>query len=449
VISQRIAEFVCSTDFENIPNNTVSLAKRTMLDCIGVALAGLNDPNSLIVREFVLETAGRPESTVLGSRTKVPAVNAALANGVACHVLDYDDVSYVMTGHPSAISCPATLAMAELQSSSGKETIAAYVIGTEVACRLGAALTDAQYERGWHNTGTMGTFGATAAAGKLLQLDREQMQNAIGVAGSMIAGIKQNFGTSCKPYHAGQAASNGVKAALLAKKGFTSSPNVFEGKNGLVQLLSGSLKDEQIDMLGKPYAIDEPGFSIKVYPSCAFTHSAIDCVLKLRKEHNIQPMEVVKINCGTAQGVIDTVQYGIAETPNQGKFSMPFCLSLALLDGEVGLRQFTIEKCKDAKVRELESKVGLHCDEELNSIRYTYNGAKVEIVLANGKKLFAETKSPRGEPAQTLSDEQVSEKFAQCASFVFGAETIDNVEKKILGIENLSEIGELTGLLAE
>lgn len=446
MISEKLARFVCSTTIDVVPKGVIEIAKRTMLDCIGVTLVGLHDSNSVTVRELVLDWGGKAESSIFGCRVKVPSVNSALANGVAAHALDYDDVNYTLMGHPSAISVPSCFAVGEPQHSSGEDVILAYIIGTEVASKLGAALTDAQYERGWHNTGTMGTFGAAASAGKLLRLNQEQMQNAIGIAASMTAGIKQNFGTSCKSYQAGQAASNGVRAALLAERGFTASPDVFEGKTGLVQLLSGSLKEGEIERLGDPYAIDKPGFSLKMYPSCAFTHSAIDCALKIRRFHSFDPSEVVEVSCTVSQGVIDTVTYGVVVTPNQGKFSMPFCLSLALLEGRVSLAQFTVEKCLDPKVMELEKKIRMYRDPRAE--RYTYNGARVEVKLGDGRKFIEETRSPVGEPAQTLSDAQLLEKYVGCATTALSNESSDFVARTVLNLEKLPDVSDLASVLA-
>lgn len=435
------------TDFDAIPTDVVKIAKRTLLDCVGVGLAARNDPTTLAVRDLVLETGGKEESTLLGSRTKVPASEAALANGVASHALDFDDVSHVMMGHPSVVTYPASLAVGDRKSSSGREVLLSYIIGVEVACRLGAALTEKQYENGWHNTGTMGTFGAAAGAAKLLGLGVEETTSAIGIAASMCAGIKKNFGTSCKPYQAGQASSNGVKAALLAQRGFTSSPDVFEGKGSIVQLLSGALRDEEITRIGKPFVFSDPGIAVKLYPSCAFTHSSIDCTLDLINQHNISSTDVTRVECGVAQATIDTVRYGIAENGLQGKFSMPFCLSIALLDRRVQLNQFTYDKCHDEKVVEMEKRVKVYCDQELNSIRYTYNGARVKIVLRDGKGLYAETTRPKGDPAQSVGDEVLFEKFMSCASTTLDKESAILLRTKVMDIENIANINELSSLL--
>jgi 2-methylcitrate dehydratase PrpD len=449
MISKQIAEFICSTDYEDLPLSTVENAKRTILDCLGVALAGFSDRNAEIVRDFACEMAGIEEATIWGDGRRIPAVNAALVNGVAAHALDYDDTSVVMLGHPSVISCPPVFAVGERQNSQGKELLAAYVLGGEVACRLGAALTDRHYHIGWHNSGTVGTFGSTAAAGKLLQLDQEQMTNAIGIAASMAAGLKKNFGTSCKPYHIGQAASNGIRAAILAKKGFTSSPGIFEEKTGFVQLFSGAFNQEQIsERMGRPYVITDPGYSLKIYPSCAFTHSSLDCVLRLKEKNAFSPKDVSEIECGCSQAAVDTVVYGIAANGLEGKFSMPFCVALALLGFHISLEQFSIENCQNPQIIDVEKKVRLYCDPKINKRGYGDFGARVKIRLNDGRELSTEVLRPSGDPVQSLTDDAIVNKFVFCASARFDRHRAEKIAASILSLENISEIKSVISLLS-
>ena len=448
MISDQIAKFVCTTDYDNIPRTAIENAKRSILDCVGVSLAGATDSNVLIARDFVSEMGGKQESTILGDGRKIPAVNAALVNGVAAHALDFDDTSWVMLGHPSAISCPPAFAVGERQNSGGKDILVAYILGGEVACRLGAALTERHYKLGWHNTSTVGTFGATVTAGKLFQLDQEEMTNAIGIAASMAGGIKKNFGTSCKPYHAGQASSNGVRAAILAKKGFSSSPSVFEGQNGFIQLFSGVFDEAQITLMGRPYVITDPGYSMKLYPSCAFTHSAIDCVLRLKEKYDFSPRDVKEIECGCSQGAVDTVTYGVAETSLEGKFSMPFCLAIAILNARVSLEHFTNDRCKDPQVIELEKKVKLYRDPEINERGYGDFCSRVKIFLNDGRELHTETNKPSGDHFASQSDDVIRAKFDSCASTCLSDDQREGFAKSIFSLEKISEINAIMHFLA-
>lgn len=440
MIAQDIAKFVCSTEFKDIPSSAVANAKNYFLDCIGVTLAGSIDRNARIITEFVSETGGKPESSVLGTRVKVPAVSAALANGVASHTLDYDDTSDILIGHPSVISCPPSLAVGEATGGAGKDVLAAYILGGEVASRLGEALTDKPYSIGWHNTGTMGVFGAAVAAGKLLDLDEDQMAFAIGIAASSAAGIKINFGTSCKSYHVGQACSSGVRAAILAKKGFTSSLNAIEGNKGLAQLLSGVFLQDKIASIGKPFAISNPGYNTKVYPSCAYTHSSIDAVLEIRHNSNFNVEDIVSVDCGCSQVAVDTVVYKIAQNSLQGKFSMPFCVSLCLLEGRATPAEFTNEKTLDPKVIALEKKVFFHMDEEINARGYLDRGAKVKITLKNGKQFVQEIIHPKGDPENPLDRKGYVEKYEACAKMVLSDEMSNESALSLLDLENCKDI---------
>lgn len=440
MIAQDIAKFVCSTEFKDIPPRAVAKAKNYFLDCIGVTLAGSIDRNARIITEHVSEIGGTPESSVLGTRARVPATSAALANGVASHALDYDDTSDILIGHPSVISCPPSLAIGEAMGATGRDVLAAYILGGEVACRLGQALTDKQYSIGWHNTGTMGVFGATVAAGKLLRLNEDQMAHAIGIAASSVAGIKINFGTSCKPYHVGQACSSGVRAAILAKKGFTSSLDAIEGKGGLAQLLSGVFHADKIASIGKPFVIGEPGYTTKMYPSCAYTHSAMDAALEIRRSPNFDVEDVISVDCACSQVAVDTVVYKIAQNALQGKFSMPYCVSVCLLEGRATLAEFTDEKTSDPKVVDLEKKVTFHTDEVINARGYLDRGAKVKITLKDGKQIVRETRHPKGDPENPLESDDYVEKYVACAKLVLSDNLAKESAKSLLDVENCRDI---------
>ncbi len=447
MITQKLAEFVCSTGYDALPSQVVHQAKRGVLDCVGVILAGLPDRNSAIAREFVTEEGGKAEATVFGSDVKVPACNAAFANGIASHAIDFDDYSPVMIGHPSVISLPPALAIGEATGASGKDLILSYVLGGEVASRLAAALTDKQYARGWHNTATMGTFGATATAGKLLGLDEGELAYAFGIAASMAAGLKRNFGTSCKPYHVGQACSNGIKAAILAKKGFTSALDIVESDMGLASVLSGSLVPEAIDKLGRPFVIDKPGYSAKLYPSCAFTHSSIDGILELKKKYGFSGADVSRIESGISQAVVDTVIYGPAKTPLEGKFSMPFCLSVSALFAQVTPSDFSAAVCRNPEVVALMDKVSMHVDPAIAARGYSDNGALVKVVLKDGTKLETEVKRPKGDCESPLSDSDLLAKYKACATPQIGGEACEESYRLITGLEELASVSSLSDSL--
>lgn len=265
-LTRHLARFVCETKFRDIPQKTVNKAKECFLDWHGVALAGTTDPASKIITQFVMASGGNPEASLIGSHLKSDMANAALANGLTGHALDFDDYHDETVIHASAACVPAILAIAEKYNKSGEAFLTAMILGIDVAIRVGLGLGDYHYQRGWHTTGTAGTFGATAGAARLLGLNVAQLVNAFGICGTQASGLRQVFGTMCKPFHAGKVSREGVVSATLAQMGFTSSQAMIEGELGLFEVLT-EVPNEKIvlDGLGQHYYIDH--LSIKPYPT--------------------------------------------------------------------------------------------------------------------------------------------------------------------------------------
>ena len=264
--TRHLARFVCDTRFKDIPPQTVNKAKECFLDWHGVALAGTTDPASKIITQFVMATGGHPEASLIGSTLKTDVANAALANGLTGHALDFDDYHDETVIHASAACVPPILAVAEKYNKSGEEFLLAMILGIDVAIRVGLGLGDYHYQRGWHSTGTAGTFGATAGAAKLLGLNEDQLINAFGICGTQASGLRQVFGTMCKPFHAGKVSREGVVSATLALMGFTSSKTMIEGELGLFDVLTEVPNEKRVlDGLGQEYYINH--LSIKPYPT--------------------------------------------------------------------------------------------------------------------------------------------------------------------------------------
>src|SRR5512143_3494004 len=223
-VTKKLAEFIVNADLAGIPPEAREIGKRVILDLLGVALAGTRDPMAKIMTEYIKDTGGRPQARVWRKKFKTSPPLAALANGTFGHALDYDDINRNMRGHPTVPVLPATLAAAEEEKSSGKQVLEAFIIGLEVETKLGAGMNPHLFENGWHPTAILGAMGATAAASKLYKLPGEKVCMALGIAGSLASGLRQNFGTMTKPLHAGRAAQNGVTAAQLARRGYTADP---------------------------------------------------------------------------------------------------------------------------------------------------------------------------------------------------------------------------------
>src|SRR5579863_1221096 len=287
-LTSALAAQASGVTYDALPATVRALARQCVLDYYGVALAGAADPLAAILLDELAEAGGAAQASVIGHKARLPALSAALVNGAIGHALDYDDVNLAMPGHPSVAILPGLLALAEERHSSGREIIAAFVAGYETACRIGMALKPGHYDRGFHATGTVGAFGAAAACARLLGLDAEATAQALGIAGTQAAGLKSQFGTMCKPFHAGKAAQNGLLAARLAARGFSSRTDLIECVQGFAATHGPDFSPEG--------ALAEParGFHIyanlfKYHAACYMTHGPIECGRELREQHGFAP----------------------------------------------------------------------------------------------------------------------------------------------------------------
>src|SRR5882757_207620 len=290
-LTQVLASKAAALDYDDLPTPARELARQCVLDYFGVALAGAGDELVLMLLDEMAAAGGAPQASLIGHETRLPALAAALVNGAAAHALDYDDVNMAMPGHPSVAILPGLLALAELRRSSGPEVITAFVAGYETACRIGAALQPGHYNLGFHSTGTIGAFGAAAACARLLGLDAEATAMALGIAGTQAAGLKSQFGTMCKPFHAGKAAQNGLLAARLAARGFSSRPDIIECVQGFASTHGPDFSPEAA------LATPEAGLHIfanlfKYHAACYLTHAPIECARRLCDQHRLTPEAV-------------------------------------------------------------------------------------------------------------------------------------------------------------
>src|SRR5574341_235365 len=307
-LTQEIANYVFRTRYRDIPEAVVQLARGFILDGFGVALAGSTDECSRIVQAHIRQMTGKAEARVLGTKLSAPAPKAALANGVAGHAMDYDDTQlstskeavYCLLTHPTTPVLAAVLAVGEKEKISGEDFVLAYILGVEVECRIADAINPRHYQSGFHSTATIGGLGAAMAVGKILELKEEQLIRALGIAASMASGLRENFGTMTKPLHAGRAAENGVTAALLANAGFTAATNILGAKRGFFNAAAGGCDETKlVGRFGRPYFMQEPGISIKPYPSGSLSHPAQDAILDLVKRHDLRAEQIETVEVGT------------------------------------------------------------------------------------------------------------------------------------------------------
>jgi len=448
----KVVSFITNVRYSDLTPDAIEQVKLAILDTIGVTIAGVATPTGHAVCKTAQELGGRPISTVIGAGFMTDPATAALANGTTGHALDYDDVSWTMIGHPSVIVLPAVLALAEERGLSGKDLLLAYIVGFEIAAKLGAAMNPRHYEKGFHATGTLGALAAAAAAAKILALDTQRTSWTLGIAASSASGIRQNFGTDTKPFHPGNAARAGVLAAKLAANGFTANENILDQQWGFLNVFSssGEYKIEALtDHLAQPWDIVKPGVLLKMYPSCVSTHTSIDAMLKLCADHNITPEQVESVDVGV---VTLSTKMLIHDRPTrglEGKFSMPYCMARAILDRAVKLSHFTDASVQEPAAQALLRKAAMRIEPAVDKTwrAGTPRPAIVTVKLNNGKSFSQRIDNPSGN-AGNVELNKVIEKFRDSADTLGNKEVIDKVERTVLDLENLSDIRELTRILA-
>ncbi len=445
-VSERLARFVAET--EGVPEEALVQARRAVLDTLGVTLAGSREESAHTIADWLREQGGRAEATVLGRGFRAPVADAALANGTAAHALDFDDVSLPMRGHPSVPLLPAAIAVAEQAGRSGRDLLAAFVLGFEVEAKLGRAIGEPHYALGWHATSTLGTLGAASACARLLRLDAAQTRMALGIAASLAAGLQQNFGTMTKPLHAGWAARSGAFAAGLAARGFTADPRALEGESGFLRAMSGGAEIdlEPFAALGEPFEITSSGFGVKLYPCCYATHRTLEAALDLRQRYRIDPAGIAAVRVEVSRGTLVPLRREPPATGLEGKFSLEYCLAAALLDGRVGMASFTDEAVRRPAVRKLMSQVHAEEGEEAGAVPIG-GYAEVRIRLLDGGEHSLRVDRPRGDPALPLSWDELAGKFRECTEGILSAEATERAADLVARLEELPDVFSLTETL--
>jgi len=451
--TQQVAQFVARTRYRDLPGEVIGLARGFILDGLGVALAGSTDQCSRIVQTHIRQIKGKGEASVLGTSLSAPAPKAALANGVAGHAMDYDDTQlstskeavYGLLTHPTTPVLAAVLAVGEKEKISGQEFILAYLLGVEVECRIADAINPRHYQGGFHSTATMGGLGAAMAVGKIFRFKEEQLLRTLGIAASMASGLRENFGTMTKPLHAGRAAENGVSAAMLARQGFTAAHNILEARRGFFNAMAGGYDESKISgRLGLPYFMKEPGISIKPYPSGSLSHPAQDLILDIVREHDLHAADIARIEVGTNSNVPNALIYPMPKTALEGKFSIPFCMAIAVLERRAGMAQFRDRKVRDKKVIGMMKRVTLYVDDELERLGYDQVRSRVRVELTSGRIIEGRYDIARGHPGKPLSWSELADKFRDCAALVLPKK---KAEEAVELIARLDELKSLTPLL--
>jgi len=448
-VTTQIAAFVASTDYASLPPAVIARAKESFLDTLGITLAGAVEPGGRIISRYAGQTAGTPESSVIGGGIKVPARSAAAANGTLAHIVGFSDFSVPNVMHPSVAVLPAVWALGEARVASGKLILLAHVLGVEVSCKIARVLTPDFTQRGFHPCAIVGTFGATAAAAKLLGLDANKTANAFGIAGVRAAGIKVSLGTMSKAYAVGNAAEGGVAAAELGALGFTGATDVLEGHDGFFQTFGAGVEAANLaGVLGNPYEFESPGITLKPYPACTRSHPAIDAALDIAARQLASVDAIESIDCEVAPSVLQVVKIAKPRNPMEAKFSLPFCIATALLDGEVVMETFTDERLHAPNVQRLMQKVRPRTEPSL-SRRGTF-AATITVRMKDGGLVSASKDRTLWDQPDVENPEkrrQLFAKYESCAARTLTAEQIAETVSIVQALEKEPDIKRLMNIV--
>ncbi|HEX2226547.1 MAG TPA: MmgE/PrpD family protein, partial [Candidatus Binatia bacterium] len=405
--TEKIASFIVDIGYEGIPRDAVQKAKRTALDCVGAALAGVGEPVSQAITGYVAKLGGPRQASVLGAGLKVSVPDAALANGCIAHALDYDDCG-VKIGHPSVLVLPAVLSLGEHLGATGQDILVAYIVGLEVEGKLALHADFKLMQSRLNHQSWYGSVGAAAACAKLLRLDLTKTRIALGIAANFACGLSANHGSMAGAMAAGNACRNGVIAALMAREGVTANPDIIDAKNGFYDTLVGrGHYDAQrmAESLGNPFYIESPGIGLKKYPSCYHTHRALDGVFHLLREHRLSHEHIAEVDIGTSERAMRVLAFSEPETAYQAKYSMPYCIAAALVDHQVTLETFTSEKMEDRDIIDVRKKVHLSFPNlpiwpGLADVgpETQFVGNPVTVRTTDGRSYNARVDIPRGDP---------------------------------------------------
>lgn len=444
-LTAQVADFVSAVRFKDLPERAVEAARIGIVDCMGVMLAGSRDEAVRIVASMVSESLQNDAAPEIPSDRPLAPADAALVNGVAAHVLDYDDVA--LAGHPSAVLVPAILAEGYALGSSGEDVLAAYAAGYEVWALLVDIEPGQLHNRGFHPTAVLGTLATTAACAHLHGLDSEKASHAIAIGASLASGLVANFGTMTKSFQAGRAAQSGVIAARLAAKGFTGSPDVLEHQTGFARALSPSGKpdlDRENVGLGAIWRLPVIGINVKRYPTCYATHRSIDAMIGLAKDYDLQSDTVKEIRVRTGKTQLLMLRNSNPRTALEAKFSMQFALASALLRRNVGLNEVTNSFVAMPEIRDLMDKVSCTTtDETMTDLPFApYD--QVSVVLKDGTVLdHPPVTHAKGSWLLPLTKAELREKFMECAAVAISDGVAATLFDQLWDIESLESVRSL------
>jgi len=448
--SSLYADFTVSTRYDDLEPEVIHQAKKLILDLMGVSLAGyklMEFPRMLV--GYMAGLGGTPEATIIHTKKKFPAVNAALGNAACAHALDMDDGHRFAALHPGTVIIPAAIAAAELAQANTKKLIAGIVVGYEVMIRIGMAITPSSLNRGFHITGITGPFGAAAAAAKIMGLNHKETVSAFGIAGLQQSGLIQvNHeveGAMVKPINPAKAAMSGLLSSILAEKGAKGPLHIFEGEDGYLKAVADEVDTDLLTRnLGREFEI--LNVYLKLYAACRHAHASIDAALEAFRESGIDVTEIEEISIETYPAAIRLAGIIKATTPSAGRFSIPFSVALALIKQDAGADKYSDENVRDQTIQALAEKVYLSVGSKWEKLYPEKRGATVGITDKVNKTWSSEVELAKGEPENPATWEEIYNKFQTNASLLISEKDAKKLGDTIMNLEQ-SSLGELLELI--
>ncbi len=452
-IAEQFSEFATQLHFDDLPDEVIQVAKRCIVDGTSAIIAGSTEPSAQILRKYAQAGGGHPEASTLGHDSlRVPIQMAALINGTAGHAHDWDDTALskepdrTVLIHPTMQPLCSSYAVAEMLGSSGNAFLSAFVAGFEVQVKIAEAIGSDHFtgKRGFHTSGTIGVFGSTIAAAKLMELNAYQMANALAIVATMASGIGSNHGSMAKPLNMGLASESGVAAARMAGLGLTGKLNSLETGRGFFEAFGGGFNSKKIEnRLGKPFAILDPGTSIKPYPCGVVGHPGMDAMLDLVVTHDLTPEEVAEIQVKTGENTIapGPLRIKLATNALEGKFCVPFQMATILIRRKAGMAEFTDEFVCSEKVQDLQRKVKTYVDPEIVKLGKEKLIFDITVRTHDGRVL--NVRSPdiyRGGPLNPLSKEELNSKFYDASSKILNSSKQTSFFQAVEKLEEMNDI---------
>jgi len=458
-LTNAAAEFIESTDFHQIPAEAIPIARRCLLDGAALIVAGSIENGVRILAADAAAVGGREDALLLGHPgVKVPATAAARVLGAAGHAMDWDDTqvtndaehSFGMLMHPTIPPFATVLALSQMADGvDGQKFLLAFLIGFEVECKIAEWMRPDHYLKGMHTSGTVGTFGAYAAAAKLMNLTGNRLRQGFGIAASMAAGIRCNYGTMTKPLHVGRAAENGLTAALLAARGFTADEDALDGKWGFFSVHGNGLLSSKTErVFGEQWSIVSPGVAIKPYPCGVLTHPLMDLMRKMVIDNDLSAETIYRVTVHAGSNILDPIRYQVAGDHLQAKFCLPAQLSMMVLRRQSGRREFSDEFVASPEMQSMQKRVLMQLDPEIEAMSFDKLRARIVVELVDGKSIVGRAEEPyRGGPENPLTDTEVEEKLQDCCDEIIPVKMQDQLIKMIWNIADVPDVSILAEFL--